>query len=251
MGQKVLWAERADRGAGGRGPRGQRRVTRFVPSSTWPTPMGSPAVVVRLPADGRRAGIVSAEPAPSPSRQSALAAADDRRSGCTGWPPRAALRSRRSPSPSGAPSASSGERRPKGCHPEFRSRHGASICKMVWVPSWHRPRRSSQARGRRLPPRRARTSLFADLGRRRGRGPRREVHVHRHAGRRVGPIRLGRHTTRGSRRRSISASSFRLPSKRQGLGAPSVPPRTWTGFASCARPRRCSHNQSGAGGCAP
>jgi hypothetical protein len=133
----------------------------------------------------------------------------------------------------------------------LRSRHGASICKMVWVPSWHRPRRSSQARGRRLPPRRARTSLFADLGRRRGRGPRREVHVHRYAGRRVGPIRLGRHTTRGSRRRSISASSSRLPSKRQGLGAPSVPPRTWTGFASCARPHRCSHNQSGAGRCAP
>jgi len=29
-----------DRGADGRGPRGQRRVTGFVPSSTWPTPMG-------------------------------------------------------------------------------------------------------------------------------------------------------------------------------------------------------------------
>jgi hypothetical protein len=46
IGARKSSGQSADRGAGGRGPRGQRRVTRFVPSSTWPTPMGWPAVVV-------------------------------------------------------------------------------------------------------------------------------------------------------------------------------------------------------------
>ena len=101
---------------------------------------------------------------------------------CTGWPPRAALRSRPSPSPARA-------RRPAGKGglkgKSIRIRNVVSICPMAVVMA----RKAASAW-------RARTSLFADLWLRRGRGPRREVRVHRHAGRPVGPIRLGRHTTR-------------------------------------------------------
>ena len=52
---RKLSGPRRDRGAGGREPRGQRPVARFVPSSTWPTSMVriGPALVVH--ARGRTA----------------------------------------------------------------------------------------------------------------------------------------------------------------------------------------------------
>jgi hypothetical protein len=86
MGQKVLRAERRAR----RGwPRPARSTTGYGLCSflDMADAHGLALAVVHLPADGRRAGNCICRTAPPPSRQCALAAADDRRSESTGWPP--------------------------------------------------------------------------------------------------------------------------------------------------------------------